>query len=64
MSNGENQDGSQPAPTPAPAGQPPAPEPDFVDAFTNQTMIGTDKESDNDTTLNKAVRPQRNTETR
>ncbi|MFF4732047.1 transposase [Streptomyces mirabilis] len=41
----------------------PAPQPDFVDVFTNPAIIGTDKKSDTPT-LNKAVQPQGNTETR
>uniref|UniRef100_UPI002F913DD2 hypothetical protein n=1 Tax=Streptomyces sp. NBC_01562 TaxID=2975879 RepID=UPI002F913DD2 len=38
-------------------------QPDFVDVFTNPAIIGTDKKSDTPT-LNKAVQPQGNTETR
>jgi hypothetical protein len=62
MSNGQNQGSGQPAP--APASPPPAPQPDFVAAFTNTAMIGSDKKSDTNPTLNKAVLPQGNTETR
>ncbi|UXX98116.1 hypothetical protein N7U49_48370 (plasmid) [Streptomyces sp. AD2-2] len=61
MSDEQNQGSGQPASTSAPA---PAPQPDFVDAFTNPAMIGTEKKSDDNPTLNKAVRPQDNTETR
>ncbi|WP_176741488.1 hypothetical protein [Streptomyces sp. LUP30] len=60
MSDAQNQGSSQPTPASAPA---PAPQPDFVDAFTNPAMIGTEKKSDTPT-LNKAVQPQGNTETR
>ncbi|MFD8821263.1 hypothetical protein ACFV1C_02660 [Streptomyces sp. NPDC059605] len=62
MSNEQNQDSGQPAAAPAPA--PPAPQQDFVAAFTNQAMIGTEKKSDTRPTANTAVRPQGNTETR
>ncbi|WP_236246974.1 hypothetical protein [Streptomyces sp. CC210A] len=64
MSNGQNQGSDQPAPAPASPAPAPAPQPDFVEAFTNTTMIGTDKKSDTNPTQNKAVRPQGNTETR
>ncbi|MFI8793138.1 hypothetical protein [Streptomyces sp. NPDC055105] len=66
MSNGQSQGSGQPAPAPAsPAPAPaPAPQPDFVAAFTNTAMIGSDKKSDTNPALNKAVRPQGNTETR
>ncbi|OAR22805.1 hypothetical protein A8W25_24855 [Streptomyces sp. ERV7] len=63
MSNGQNQGSGQPAPAPACPAPAPAPQPDFVAAFTNTAMIGSDKKSDNPT-LNKAVRPEGNTETR
>jgi hypothetical protein len=46
------------------AAPPREPQPDFVDAFTNTMMIGTDKKSDTNPTLNTAVRPQGNAETR
>ncbi|GHG00481.1 hypothetical protein ACFT8V_08880 [Streptomyces griseoincarnatus] len=61
MSDAQNQGSGQPAPAPAPPA--PAPQPDFVDVFTNPAIIGTDKKSDTPT-LNKAVQPQGNTETR
>nr|WP_185930735.1 hypothetical protein [Streptomyces sp. WAC05458] len=64
MSNGQNQGSGQPAPAPASPAPAPAPQPDFVAAFTNTAMIGSDKKSDTNPTLNKAVRPQGNTETR
>ncbi|MBT2511585.1 hypothetical protein J7I98_38565 [Streptomyces sp. ISL-98] len=62
MSNEQNQGSGQPAPAPAPPA--PGPEPDFVDVFANPALIGTDKKSDTNPTLNKAVRPQGDTETR
>ncbi|UXY25067.1 hypothetical protein N8I84_42380 (plasmid) [Streptomyces cynarae] len=64
MSNGQNQGNGQSAPAPASPAAAPAPQPDFVDTFTNTAMIGSDKKSDTNPTLNKAVRPQGNTETR
>ncbi|MFJ6691566.1 hypothetical protein [Streptomyces sp. NPDC091294] len=64
MSNGQNQGSGQPAPAPASPAPAPAPQPDFVAAFTNTAMIGSDKKSDTNPTLNKAVQPQGNTETR
>ncbi|MGW7109303.1 hypothetical protein ACWGHU_24410 [Streptomyces xanthophaeus] len=65
MSNGQNQGSGQTTPAPASPAPVPAstPQPDFVDTFTNPTMIGTDKKSDTPT-LNKAVQPQGNTKTR
>jgi hypothetical protein len=65
MSNAQNQGSGQPAPAPnSPAPAPaPAPQQDIVDLYTNPALIGTDKKSDNPT-LNKAVRPQGNEETR
>lgn len=64
MSNEQNQGSDQPTPTPATSAPAPAPQPDFVDAFTNPVLIGTDKKSDTNPTLNKAVLPQGGTETR
>ncbi|MFJ2272392.1 MULTISPECIES: hypothetical protein [unclassified Streptomyces] len=64
MSDAQNQGSGQPAPAPASPVPAPVTQPDFVDSFTNTTMIGTDKKSDTNPTLNKAVRPQGNTETR
>jgi hypothetical protein len=64
MSNGQTQGSGRPSPASTPSTPTPAPQPDFVDAFTNPAMIGTDKKSGPDSTLNKAVRPPGDTETR
>jgi hypothetical protein len=64
MSNEQNQGSGQPAPAQASPAPAPAPQPDFVAAFTNTALIGSEKKSDTNPTLNKAVRPQGNTETR
>jgi hypothetical protein len=62
MSNGQNQGSGQPAP--ASASPAPTPQPDIVDLYTDPALIGTDKKSDTNPTLNKAVRPHGTTETR
>ncbi|MGK3089662.1 hypothetical protein ACG93S_11605 [Streptomyces sp. WAC01490] len=62
MSNEPNQGSGQP--DPAPTTPAPAPQPDFVDTFANQALIGTDKKSDTNPTFTTAVRPQGDTETR
>ncbi|MFE1909530.1 hypothetical protein ACFW96_38610 [Streptomyces gardneri] len=64
MSSGQNQEGGQPAPALASTTPDPAPQPDFVDGFTNSTMIGTDKRSDTNPAPNRAVPPRGNIERR
>ncbi|MFE7713150.1 hypothetical protein ACFU6I_47240 [Streptomyces sp. NPDC057486] len=64
MNNGQNQGSGQPVPASASPAPAPAPQQDIVDLYTNPALIGTDKKSDTSPTLNKAVRPQSNTETR
>ncbi|WP_406423663.1 hypothetical protein OHA59_49465 [Streptomyces sp. NBC_01589] len=62
MSNEQNQGSGQTTPAPTPPA--PAPQQSIVDLYTNPALIGSEKKSDTNPGLNKAVRPSGNTETR
>ncbi|MFJ9713446.1 hypothetical protein [Streptomyces sp. NPDC101234] len=62
MTDNQNQGAGQTPAAPPPA--PPTPQPDIVDIYTNQALIGTEKKSDTNPTITKAVRPQSGVEYR